>query len=148
MSEHIVGDRLPTYQELLNEWGSAAALRQARIDGRETRESALYSPFSDEYIVRTQRFDDGQQEVVAFSVAVQRRLNEVRLRPRSVRGQREAAEGEAEADVSTKSDKSLRTSVERSKRKIRQRCKAIRADRMLTLSTRENETRVEVWAGW
>ena len=31
---------------------------------------------------------------------------------------------------------------------IRKRCKAIRADHMLTLSTRANETRVEAWAKW
>jgi hypothetical protein len=31
---------------------------------------------------------------------------------------------------------------------IRKRCKAIMADRMLTFSTRENETRLEVWAAW
>ncbi|WP_346779022.1 hypothetical protein [Burkholderia sp. Ac-20384] len=110
-------------------------------------ESRLFqTPFSDEYVVRTQRFDDGQQEVVAFSVAVQWRLNELRLRPRVARGKREMNEGED--DVTTKADKSLRTSIERSKRMIRKRCKQIRADRMLTLSTRLNETRIEVWARW
>jgi hypothetical protein len=31
---------------------------------------------------------------------------------------------------------------------VRKRCTAIRADRMLTLSTRANETRIEVWAKW
>jgi hypothetical protein len=31
---------------------------------------------------------------------------------------------------------------------VRKRCKAIRADRMLTLSTRANETRIGVWAKW
>jgi hypothetical protein len=47
-----------------------------------------------------------------------------------------------------KAAKSLQTSVERSKRMIRNRCKVIRADRMLTLSTRQNETCLEVWAKW
>lgn len=148
MSEAIVGHDLPTYQALLNEWGSSALLNQARIDGRETRETQEWSPFSDEFIVRTRRFDDGQQEVVAFSTRVQRQLQELRLRPRAVRGKRDAGKGEDGQNASTRADKALRTSVERSKRMIRQRCKAIRADRMLTLSTRANETRIEVWAKW
>lgn len=140
MSEAIVDGRLPTYQDLLNEWGSPQALNQAQIDGRETRETEMWSPFSDEYLMRTQRFEDGQQEVVAFSVAVQRHFHEIRLRPRGVRGKREKLEDETDDDMSVKASKSLKTSIERSKRMIRKRCKAIRADRMLTLSTRENET--------
>lgn len=148
MSGSIVVDGRVTSQDLVNEWGSLAALNQARMDGRESRDTQDYSPFSDEYIVRTQRFPDGQQEVVAFSVSVQRHFQQLRLRPRGVRGKREALPGETGEDVSVKSDKSLRTSIERSKRMIRQRCKAIRADRMLTLSTRVNETRIEVWAKW
>ncbi|AOK08629.1 hypothetical protein LGM90_10125 [Burkholderia sp. AU28942] len=122
------------------------ALNRVRSEGMVGVEAIDYSPFSDEYIVRTQRFEDGQQEVVAFSVAVQRRLNELRLRPRAVRGKRVVSEGED--DVTAQADKSLRTSIERSKRMIRKRCKQIRADRMLTLSTRLNETRIEVWARW
>ncbi|MGQ7936999.1 rolling circle replication-associated protein [Paraburkholderia sp. D1E] len=132
----------------MNEAGSFQALNRARNAGVELSETAEYSPFSDEYIVRTQRFPDGQQEVVAFSTRVQRHFQELRLRPRGMRGKREALHGESGEDVSVKSDKSLRTSIERSKRMIRQRCKAIRADRMLTLSTRANETRIEVWAKW
>lgn len=38
-----------------------------------------------EYLVRTQRFPDGQQEVVAFSTQVWRHFNEIRLRPRGAR---------------------------------------------------------------
>lgn len=148
MSEAIVDRGLPTYQDLLNEWGSPQALNRAQIEGRETRETEMWSPFSDEYLVRTQRFEDGQQEVVAFSVAVQRHFQEIRLRPRGVRGKRERLQDETDDDVSIKSAKSLKTSIERSRRMIRKRCKAIRADRMLTLSTRENETRLDVWAKW
>ncbi|TCK37158.1 hypothetical protein B0G84_6213 [Paraburkholderia sp. BL8N3] len=119
-----------------------------RCEGVALPETEEYSPFSEEYIVRTQRFPDGQQEVVAFSTRVQRHFQDLRLRPRGVRGEREALQGESEHDVSAKADKSRRTSIERSKRMIRQRCKAIRADRMLTLSSRANETRLEVWARW
>ncbi|RKP47018.1 rolling circle replication-associated protein [Trinickia fusca] len=102
----------------------------------------------DEYVVRTQRFEDGQQEVAAFSVRVWRHFQAIRALPRGARGKREVAEGESEQDASAKAAKSLQTSIERSKRMIRKRCKAIRADRMLTLSTRANETRIEVWAKW
>jgi len=107
-----------------------------------------FSPFSDEYIIRTQKFADGQQEVVSFSTAVRRHFQEIRLRPRGARGKRERLEGESDDDLSAKASKSLRTSIERSKRMIRKRCKAIRADRMLTFSTRSNETRLDVWAKW
>ncbi|MDW9228970.1 hypothetical protein C7S15_3570 [Burkholderia cepacia] len=148
MDARIVGQESRSFQSLVNDAGSMQALNRLRIEGTVEGGAVDYSPFSDEYIVRTQRFDDGQQEVVAFSVAVQRRFNELRLRPRGVRGKREALEGETDEDVAVKSDKSLRTSIERSKRMIRKRCKQIRADRMLTLSTRLNETRIEVWARW
>ena len=148
VSEAIVGQKSQSFQSLVNEAGSFQAVNRMRLDGEALQETPEYSPFSDEYIVRTQRFDDGQQEVVAFSVAVQRHFQDLRLRPRGVRGKREALQDETEQDVSTKADKSLRTSVERSKRMIRKRCKQIRADRMLTLSTRANETRIEVWAKW
>lgn len=148
MDAAIVGQDARSFQSLLNEAGSIQALNHSRLDGASAVQCSDYSPFSDEYIVRTQRFEDGQQEVVAFSVAVQRHFHELRLRPRGLRGKRVALEGETEDDVAAKSDKSLRTSIERSKRMIRKRCKAIRADRMLTLSTRANEARIEVWAKW
>ena len=117
--------------------GSPQALNQAQIEGRETRETEMWSPFSDEYLVRTQRFEDGQQEVVAFSVAVQRHFHEIRLRPRGAHGKRERLQDETEDDLSVKAAKSVKTSIERSKRMIRKRCKAIRADRMLTLRVAE-----------
>lgn len=123
------------------------ALNAARVNG-ETVPNYDVAAFSDEYIVRTQQFDDGQQEVVAFSVAVQRRFHELRMRPRGLRGQLEKLYSESDDDVSAKASKSLQTSIERSRRMIRKRCKAIRADRMLTLSTRANESRLEVWAKW
>ncbi len=107
-----------------------------------------FSPFSDEYIVRTRRFADGQQEVVSFAARIRRHFQEIRLRPRAARGKREKADGETDEQVTARASKSLQTSIERSKRMVRLRCKAIGADRMLTLSTRENETRVEVWAKW
>lgn len=107
-----------------------------------------FSPFSDEYIVRTRRFPDGQQEVVSFCASIRRHFNEIRLRPRGARGKRERLEGETDGDVTVKASKSLQTSIERSKRNVRLRCKAIGADRMLTLSVRENETRRDVWAKW
>lgn len=102
----------------------------------------------DEYVVRTQRFDDGQQEVVAFSTRVWRHFEAMRAMPKGVRGERKQLEDGTERDMTLKAEKSLKTSVERSRRMIRKRCKAIRADRLLTLSTRANETRVEVWAAW
>ncbi|APR40336.1 hypothetical protein BTO02_29235 [Paraburkholderia sp. SOS3] len=133
----------------MNEYGSRQAINAARVRGEVIPDfDDAGFPFSDEYIVRTKRFSDGQQEVVAFSTRVLRHFNEIRLRPRGARGERVAQEGESDADVSVRSDKSLRTSIERSKRMIRQRCKAIGADRMLTFSTRANETRLEVWAKW
>lgn len=148
MDEAIVGQEARSFQSLVNDAGSVQALNRSRCDGTSPFGEADYSPFSDEYIVRTQRFEDGQQEVVAFSVAVRRHFHELRLRPRGLRGKRVVLEGETEGDVARKSEKSLRTSIERSKRMIRKRCKAIRADRMLTLSTRANEGRIEVWAKW
>lgn len=148
MDARIVGRESGSVQSVLAEAGSMQQLNRSRCEGELSDGLMDYSPFSDEYIVRTQRFDDGQQEVVAFSVAVRRHFQELRLRPRGARGKREALEGETDCDVERKSDKSLRTSIERSKRMIRKRCKQIRADRMLTLSTRLNETRIEVWARW
>ena len=100
-----------------------------------------FSPFSDEHIAPVQRFPDGQQEVVLFSVAARRHFQEIRLRPRGARDKREKLEHESDADVVTKAPKSLQTSIEQSKRMVRKRCKAIRADRMLTLSTRRASVR-------
>jgi len=148
VSTDIVVGKRSSFQDVLNGAGSIQALNAASIRGDAVPEYEYEGPFSDEYIVRTQRFEDGQQEVVAFSVAVQRRFDELRLRPRGLRGKREKLEGETDDDVMVKASKSLETSIERSRRMIRKRCKAIRADRMLTLSTRANETRVEVWAKW
>lgn len=148
MSEAIVVQESQSFQSLVSEAGSFQALNRMRLDGVEVRETSDYSPFSDEYIVRTQRFADGQQEVVAFSVAVQRHFQGLRLRPRGARGKREALQDETAQDVSAKMDKSLRTSIERSKRMIRKRCKQIGADRMLTLSTRANEMSIEVFSKW
>jgi hypothetical protein len=148
MSSCIVEQKTQSYQSLLSDIGSPQALNAARIAGPGLLETSEFTPFSDEYIVRTQRFDDGQQEVVAFSTAVQRHFQGLSLRPRGARGKREALPEETGDDVAAKADKSLRTSIERSKRNIRKRCKQIRADRMLTLSTRANETRLEVWAKW
>ncbi|WP_240702316.1 rolling circle replication-associated protein [Trinickia terrae] len=96
--------------------------------------------------MRTQRFPDGQQEVVAFSVAVQRRFQELRLRPRSMRGKREQRENETDDDLSGRVSKSQQTSIERSRRNVRKRVKAIMADRMLTLSMRDSEVSIELWA--
>jgi len=148
MNEFILNQEQPSYQRLVSDVGSPQKLNAMRIDGAVLADTAEYSPFENEYIIRTQRFDDGQQEVVAFSMAVQRHFQELRLRPRCVRGERQPLKDETADDVATKADKSLRTSIERSKRMIRKRCKQIRADRMLTLSTRANETRIEVWAKW
>ncbi|MDQ7981948.1 hypothetical protein QYH69_32510 [Paraburkholderia sp. SARCC-3016] len=149
MSSDIVGGNRRTFQDVLNEYGSPQALNVACVRGEAIPDcDDAGFPFSDEYIVRTKRFVDGQQEVVAFSTRVLRHFNEIRLRPRGVRGRRVSQEGESDADVSVRSDKSLRTSIERSKRMIRQRCKAIGADRMLTFSTRSNESSIEVWAKW
>jgi len=147
MNDRIVEHKSPSYQSLVLEAGSPQILNSMRCQG-EPLETSDYTPFEDEYIVRTQRFADGQQEVVAFSVAVQRHFQNLRLRPRGVRGERQPLKNETADEVATKADKSVRTSIERSKRMIRKRCKQIRADRMLTLSTRVNETRIEVWSKW
>lgn len=148
MSAGIVGAIRPSFQDVLNDYGSVQALNAAHNRGDAVPDYEAGGAFSDEYIVRTQRFDDGQQEVVAFSVAVQRRFHELRMRPRAMRGKREKLADESDDDASAKASKSLQTSIERSRRMIRKRCKAIRADRMLTLSTRANETRLDVWAKW
>jgi len=148
VSNSIVGQKLQSFQGLVSDSGSLQALNRSRIESNAPIEAVDSTPFSDEYIVRTQRFADGQQEVVAFSVAVQRHFQGLHLRPRGARGERKPLDGETMDDVSAKLDKSMRTSIERSKRMVRKRCKQIRADRMLTLTTRANETRVEVWAKW
>ncbi|TKC83430.1 hypothetical protein FAZ69_23345 [Trinickia terrae] len=146
MSNSIVGQKTLSYQSVLNEYGSPQALNAAALRGEPIPVYESEGPFSDEYIIRSQRFEDGQQEVVAFSVAVQRRFHELRLRPRGMRGKREKLESETDDDVSEKAAKSLKTSIERSRRMIRKRCKSIRADRMLTLTMRRNEASIEVWA--
>lgn len=132
-------------------WEAEYSAPGAVLDARERGEvlpDFIDGGCWDEYVVRTQRFDDGQQEVVAFSKRVWRRFQAMRALPRAARGKREELEEESGVDQSIKAAKSLKTSIERSKRMIRKRCKAIRADRMLTLSTRDNETRLEVWAKW
>lgn len=105
-----------------------------------------YSPVDAGFVVRHRMFVDGQQEVVAFPVNQWHTLEELRARPRGLRGVREARDGENQGDVVSRSEKSLKTSVERSKRMVRLRCKAIAADRLLTFSTRANITDVKVWA--
>jgi hypothetical protein len=152
VSNDIVGDEAVTGQVRSRasweaEYSTFDSIYDARMRG-EGLPDFIDGNCWDEYVVRTQRFDDGQQEVVAFSKRVWRHFQAIRALPRGVRGKREVLDGETEAGRTLKEEKSLKTSVERSRRMIRKRCKAIRADRMLTLSTRANETRVEVWAKW
>lgn len=85
-----------------------------------------FSPFRREWLVRGRNFGDGQVEVTA--VRTDRYIGGQLLfrRPRAKRGESEQAE------------ENLMDAAKRAKQQVRLRCKAIGADRMITLTYREN----------
>ena len=96
--------------------------RQARLD----RGFADGSPFKDQIIGRIRYFEDGSVNYYGFPVSVRYRLDELRARPRAKRGESESPE------------ESRHASAKRAKKNVRLRCQSISADRLLTLTYRDN----------
>ncbi|VVE00926.1 bacteriophage-related protein [Pandoraea aquatica] len=85
-----------------------------------------YSPFRREWIVRRRVFEDGQVEASAVRFDRYMKTQSIHLMPRAKRGESE--------DV----HESRLSAAKRAKQQVRLRCKAIGADRMITLTYREN----------
>jgi len=87
-----------------------------------------YSPFRREWVIRGRNFGEGQVEVTAVRTDRYIGAQGMNLMPKAKRGE------------SLNSDDNLMDSAKRAKQQVRMRCKAIQADRMITLTYRENVT--------
>lgn len=92
----------------------------------EREEWAQRSNVSTQTIVRAVHYPDGQSEYVGYQVNVHKRWA-------NLREMRKAERGEAEDRA-----KSIDTSCRRSRKMVRLKLKAIRADHLMTLTYREN----------
>lgn len=87
-----------------------------------------FSPFRREWVVRGRNFGDGQVEVTATRFDRYLAAQMLSARPKAKRGESENTE------------QNLLDAAKRAKQQVRLRCKAIGADRMITLTYRENMT--------
>jgi hypothetical protein len=87
-----------------------------------------FSAFSREWVVRGRKFDDGQVEVTVDRFDRYVGAQGLCLMPRAKRGESE------------NTDQNLMDAAKRAKQQVRLRCKAIGADRMITLTYHENMT--------
>ncbi|HTH58985.1 MAG TPA: hypothetical protein VL689_02380 [Paraburkholderia sp.] len=87
-----------------------------------------FSAFSREWVVRGRKFDDGQVEVTVDRFDRYVGAKGLCLMPRAKRGESE------------NTDQNLMDAAKRAKQQVRLRCKAIGADRMITLTYHENMT--------
>ncbi|WP_454874790.1 rolling circle replication-associated protein [Paraburkholderia xenovorans] len=87
-----------------------------------------FSAFRREWVVRGRRFDDGQVEVTVDRFDRYVGCQGLNLMPRAKRGESENGE------------QNLADAAKRAKQQVRLRCKAIGADRMITLTYHENMT--------
>ncbi|WP_083294848.1 rolling circle replication-associated protein [Burkholderia plantarii] len=85
-----------------------------------------FSAFRREWVIRGRNFGDGQLEVNATRVDRYMGALSLNVRPKAKRGESE------------KSEANLEDAAKRAKQQVRLRCKAIGADRMITLTYREN----------
>lgn len=85
-----------------------------------------FSAFRREWVVRGRNFGDGQVEVTATRFDRYMGAQGLSLMPRAKRGESENTE------------QNLMDAAKRAKQQVRLRCKAIGADRMITLTYREN----------
>ena len=82
--------------------------------------------FRREWIIRGRNFGQGQVEVTATRFDRYMGAQALHLMPKARRGESE------------KSEDNQLAAAKRAKRQVRMRCKAIQADRMITLTYREN----------
>lgn len=85
-----------------------------------------FSPFRREWVVRGRNFGDGQVEVTATRFDRYMGAKGLHAMPKAKRGE------------SDNSESNLLDAAKRAKQQVRLRCKAIAADRMITLTYREN----------
>lgn len=85
-----------------------------------------FSAFRREWVIRGRNFGDGQVEVTATRFDRYMGAQGLSLMPRAKRGESENTE------------QNLMDAAKRAKQQVRLRCKAISADRMITLTYREN----------
>ncbi|MEX3954726.1 hypothetical protein [Trinickia sp. EG282A] len=87
-----------------------------------------FSAFRREWVVRGRNFGDGQVEVTATRFDRYMGAQSLNARPKAKRGESE------------KSEQNLLDAAKRAKQQVRLRCKAIGADRMITLTYESNMT--------
>ncbi|OXC71413.1 rolling circle replication-associated protein [Caballeronia sordidicola] len=85
-----------------------------------------FSAFSREWVVHGRKFDDGQVEITVGRFDRYVGAQRLSLMPRAKRGESE------------NTDQNLMDAAKRAKQQVRLRCKAIGADRMITLTYQEN----------
>lgn len=100
--------------------------RGLALEELEREEFAQRPNVSTQTIVRAVHYPDGQSEYVGYQVSVHKHLQDIRTIQRSARGQSD--DRERSVDIACK----------RARKMIRLKCKAIRADHMITLNYRDN----------
>ncbi|MBB3013528.1 rolling circle replication-associated protein [Cupriavidus alkaliphilus] len=89
-------------------------------------------PWKDTIVGRMRYFEgDGSVNFYGYPLAVRVRMDSIRALPRAKRGE------------STNAEQSMHASSKRARKNVRLRCQAIQADRLLTLTYRENMQDVE-----
>lgn len=115
-----------------SEADARALAYQARVSEGDADRGFIDGPWKDTIVGRMRFFEgDGSVNFYGYPLAVRVRLDELRARPRAKRGE------------SLNTEQSQESSSKRSKKNVRLRCQTIGADRLLTLTYRENMKDVE-----
>ncbi|EHP38861.1 bacteriophage-like protein [Cupriavidus basilensis OR16] len=125
----------PTYHEVKGHYSDAdtrALEYQERCRQADAERGFVDGAWKDTIVGRMRYFEaDGSVNFYGYPLAVRKRMDEIRAMPRAKRGE------------STNVEQSMHASSKRARKNVRLRCQAIQADRLLTLTYRENMTDVE-----
>ncbi|CAG2142986.1 rolling circle replication-associated protein [Cupriavidus plantarum] len=109
-----------------------AVAYQERMRQADVERGFVDSAWKDTIVGRMRYFEgDGSVNFYGYPLAVRKRMDEIRALPRAKRGESENVE------------QSRHASAKRARKNVRLRCQEIQADRLLTLTYRENMQDIE-----
>ncbi|MDE4916993.1 hypothetical protein ACUXAV_001611 [Cupriavidus metallidurans] len=124
-----------SYHEVKGHYSEAdarALAYQAQVQQNDAERGFDDGPWKDTIVGRMRYFEaDGSVNFYGYPLAVRAHMDEIRARPRAKRGESENVE------------QSKHASSKRARKNVRLRCQAIQADRLLTLTYRENMQDIE-----
>lgn len=125
----------PDYREVQGHYSdadSSAIAYQERMRQADADRGFVDGAWKDTIVGRMRYFEaDGSVNFYGYPLAVRKRMDEIRALPRAKRGESENIE------------QSNHASSKRARKNVRLRCQAIQADRLLTLTYRENMQDIE-----